>query len=130
MDKPLFIRDAGSRAGVGATYLDLGNDDWHALRITEQGWEVEELRPFLAVQNDDEFVLTVAFLVAAHRRRSLDRCRGTRAVTAVTVTEGSRLSSLGNEILATRFLHFFGERGTRSSYSSPRNHPERGARGQ
>jgi len=45
-----------------------------------------------------------------------------QVVTVVTVMEVYRPSLPVNEIFGTRLLHFFRERGARSSYSSPRNH--------
>ncbi|HXW62045.1 MAG TPA: hypothetical protein VEJ45_05555 [Candidatus Acidoferrales bacterium] len=79
----------------GALWLDLANATWQAVRITKDGWEIvdkpsvrflrpqgllplptperggtiEELRRFLSVASDDDFVLVVAFLVAALRPR-------------------------------------------------------------
>jgi hypothetical protein len=74
-------------------YLDLADDDWRAVEIDEDGWRIvdeppvrfrraagmlplpipasggsiEMLRPFLNVRNDDDFVLTVAWALAALR---------------------------------------------------------------
>ena len=76
----------------GAIYVDLGDEDWRAIKITGQGWcivrrptirfrrprgykalpipehggSLKELRPFLNVDEED-FVLVLAILVAALR---------------------------------------------------------------
>jgi hypothetical protein len=80
---------------AGALWLDLANEKWQAVRITKDGWEIidmpsvrflrprgllplpiperggsiEELRQFLNVASDDDFILVIAFLVAALRPR-------------------------------------------------------------
>lgn len=85
-------RVAGKR---GAIYLDLGNEAWEAVEITASGWRViadppikfrrakgmlalprpvrggsvRELRPFLNVASEAEFVLGVAWAVGALRNR-------------------------------------------------------------
>jgi len=77
----------------GRIYLDLCNETWQAVEIDSEGWRVidappirfrraagmlplptpvgggsiKELRPFLNVQSDDEFVLVVAWILAALR---------------------------------------------------------------
>ena len=79
----------------GCLYLDLCDDTWRAIEIDVSGWRVidnppvrfyrsagmkslplpirggtiEMLRPFLNVQSDTDFVLAVAWLVAALRNR-------------------------------------------------------------
>ncbi|MBX3400817.1 MAG: hypothetical protein KF873_18940 [Gemmataceae bacterium] len=86
----VFVRIAGSG---GRLYLDLGNRRWEAVEIDAAGWRVvskmpvkfrrpngqlhlphparggsiEELRPFVPVASEKDFVLLVAFLVAALR---------------------------------------------------------------
>jgi len=77
-------------------YLDLGDDGWRAVEIDQSGWRVighppvrfrratgmrplpipvpggsvEMLRPFLNVQSEDDFVLVVAWALAALRNRA------------------------------------------------------------
>jgi hypothetical protein len=79
----------------GNIYLDLGNPAWEAVNITPQGWKViadppvcfrrsrsmlplpyperggsiNELRPFLNLASDSDFLLMVAFIIAAMRAR-------------------------------------------------------------
>lgn len=79
----------------GAIYLDLCNESWQVVKITADGWRVlsdspvrfrrargmnelpvpkqggsiEDLRRFLNVQGDEDFVLIVSWLVAALRPR-------------------------------------------------------------
>jgi len=104
MCRPLSIRDAASRASTGATYLNLCNSGWRTLRITEQRWDIEALRPF-------------------HKDGQVWTAVGEREpVTAVTVTGASISSPPEKEIFSDVFLHFVREIGTRLSYSSPRNH--------
>jgi hypothetical protein len=76
-------------------YLDLGDEAWRAIEIDTTGWEIVDeppvrfrrtpgmlalpepevdgtvdlLRPFLNVQSDDDFVLVIAWLLAALRNR-------------------------------------------------------------
>jgi putative DNA primase/helicase len=76
-------------------YLDLGDSSWRAVEVTPTGWDVvaapplkllrspsmrslpvpehgyliEELRRFVNVKTDDDFMLVVAFIVAAMRHR-------------------------------------------------------------
>jgi hypothetical protein len=92
-----IVRDVHARvAGHGDDiFIDLGDDGWHAVRITAMGWSVVQsppvrfrrtngmqplpfpqcgtsidmLRPLLNVSNND-FVLVVAFLLAALQPRS------------------------------------------------------------
>ncbi len=85
-EHPVFVRIADYE---GAVYLDLGGKDLSAVRITANGWEVsgevpvkfirpnglkelpapvqggsiEELRPFINVDDDDAFKLVVGCLV-------------------------------------------------------------------
>jgi hypothetical protein len=77
----------------GAVYLDLGNETWQGVEVTSDGWRVtaelpvkfrrprgmlalptpteggsvSDLRPFVNVRDDDDFVLLVAWLLAALR---------------------------------------------------------------
>jgi len=79
----------------GAIWLDLANDKWQAVRITKDGWTVvdkpsvrflrprgleslplperggsiNELRPFLSLESDNDFILAVSWLVACTRPR-------------------------------------------------------------
>jgi putative DNA primase/helicase len=93
-DGPLF--DCFLRVGAagGAIYLDLCDAHWRAVEITAQGWRIiseppvkvlrspsmrplpepevgslieKELRSFLNVKTDEDFVLAVAYLVGALR---------------------------------------------------------------
>jgi len=83
-----YVRVAGHD---GKVYLDLVNDNWQVVEIGMDGWSVidyppirfrrpngmrslptpiqggsiEELRPFVNVANDQEFMLLVAFLIGA-----------------------------------------------------------------
>ena len=84
-----------SDAHPGLSYLDLANEAWEAVEIDPSGWRVvpsevcpvrflrckgmrpmpeperggslEELRPFLNVEDDDDFVLVIGWLVGALR---------------------------------------------------------------
>jgi hypothetical protein len=77
----------------GAIYLDLGTESWEAIKITEHGWvraseppvrfrrtagmrplpmpvlggSVEELRRFVNIETEADFLLIVAFLIATLR---------------------------------------------------------------
>jgi hypothetical protein len=88
--QPVFVRVAG--AG-GAVYLDLADDQWRAVEIRADGWEIvpsapvrfrrakgmlalpdpaaggslDELRPFLNLPDDDAWALTLAWLLQALR---------------------------------------------------------------
>jgi hypothetical protein len=88
--RPVYVRVA---AHDGRIYLDLADDKWRAVEISSTGWQIidnppirfrrsngmlplpepihggkiEELRPFLNVGDDDEFVLTVSFVLATYR---------------------------------------------------------------
>jgi hypothetical protein len=79
----------------GKNYLDLCNDQWEVVEITNDGWEVisespvkfirsmsalplpnpvqrgaiEDLKEFLNVQDDNDFILVVAFLIAVFRSK-------------------------------------------------------------
>ena len=79
----------------GATYLDLGDDDWTAIEITADGWravsnppvyfrrppgmlplpmpvaggDLNALRPLVNVEDDDDWMLFVSVLLAALRPR-------------------------------------------------------------
>jgi len=80
----------------GSIWLDLGNESWEAVQITSRGWSIfagrppvkfirprgmlplptpqrggtiNDLRPFLNVATDTDFVLMVSWLVAAFRAR-------------------------------------------------------------
>jgi hypothetical protein len=91
-ERIVYIRVGGLD---GRIYLDLCDEAWRAVEIDADGWRVidtppirfrrtagmlplplpetggsiEELRPFLNVRSDDEFILAVAFLLAALRDR-------------------------------------------------------------
>jgi hypothetical protein len=90
--RPVYVRVA---AHDGRLYLDLADAKWRAVEITSTGWQVinnppvrfrrsagmlplpepvqggkiEELRRFLNIRNDDDFVLAVTFILAALRER-------------------------------------------------------------
>jgi hypothetical protein len=98
----------------GRIYLDLGNEAWEAVEVTESGWQlvaespvrfrrepgmeelprpvsggsIAELRPFINLPDDDAFALFVAFLVAALRPR------GPYPVLALHGEQGSAKSTL------------------------------------
>jgi hypothetical protein len=89
---PVSVRIAEAN---GKIYIDLGTRDWLAIEIDADGWrivdeppvhfrrskgmlplpvpkhngDIKALRSFLNVQNDEDFALVVAFLVAALRGR-------------------------------------------------------------
>src|SRR5262245_10543305 len=89
-ERAVFVRVG---AHNGAIYLALADAEWRAIEIDAHGWrivaqapiplrrpagllalpepvrggKIEELRPFLNVSDDDEFVLTVSFELAAMR---------------------------------------------------------------
>jgi hypothetical protein len=109
-ERPVHVRVA---EGEGCFYLDLGDDERRVIEITATGWSVvddpsvrfcrphgmrplrvpekggsiDELRPFLNVRDDDDFVLMVAWLLAALRPR------GPYPVLAVLGGHGSAKSS-------------------------------------
>jgi hypothetical protein len=77
----------------GCIYIDLANDDWEAVKVTPAGWQVEanppvrfrrargmaplpypaaggaieELRPFVNVPDEEQWILTISWLVTALR---------------------------------------------------------------
>src|SRR5690606_545622 len=79
----------------GTIYVDLGQEDWKVVKVSAQGWElvdecpvkfirrrgmlplprpvkggsIEELRRFVNVKDDRDFILMVAWLMAALRGR-------------------------------------------------------------
>jgi hypothetical protein len=79
----------------GAIYVDLANNQWQAVKISPEGWSVvgappvrfirfpgmqalpmpvqgghiDELRPFINIGDDDQWVLAMGFIVAAFRPR-------------------------------------------------------------
>lgn len=87
-EKPVYIRMASHDGNV---YIDLANEQWQVVKIDSSGWQIvddapvkfrrprgmlalptpehggsiEELRPFLNVNNNNDFILTVGWLVAA-----------------------------------------------------------------
>jgi hypothetical protein len=91
-ERPVWVRVAEHEGNI---YLDLGNPAWEAVKITPKGWEViadppvcfrrsrsmlplpyperggsvNELRPFLNLASDSDFLLMVAFIIAAMRAR-------------------------------------------------------------
>jgi hypothetical protein len=97
----------------GKIYLDLADEKWRAVVISSIGWQIidnppvhfrrpagmpslpdpvhggkiEELRPFVNVADDDEFVLTVSYEVAALRPR------GPYPVFALSGEQGSAKST-------------------------------------
>jgi hypothetical protein len=98
----------------GKYYLDLCNETWQAVEIDTQGWRIidtppvrfrrspgmkplpipvrgasiKELKPFLNVKSDHDFVLVVAYLVAALRPR------GPYPVIGLNGEQGSAKSTL------------------------------------
>lgn len=90
VEMPVFVR-VGQHGGK--LYLDLVDDAWRAIEVDRTGWRVvdnppvrfvrrpgmlplpdpigggsiEQLRPFLNVQSDNDFVLAVAWLLASLR---------------------------------------------------------------
>ena len=91
-ERPVWVRVAEHEGDI---FLDLGNPAWEAVKITPRGWEViadppvcfrrslsmlplpcperggnlNDLRPFLNVASDADFLLMVAFIIAALRAR-------------------------------------------------------------
>ena len=110
-ERPVHVRVA---QGDGCFYLDLGDGERRAIEITATGWSVvdnpsvrfcrpagmrplpvpekggsiDDLRQFLNLQDDSDFVLIVAWLLAAFRPQ------GPYAVLAVSGGQGSAKSSL------------------------------------
>jgi hypothetical protein len=108
---PVHVR-VGEKDGV--FYLDLCNADWSAIEITTAGWRlvadppvrflrspgmlplpvpvrggsIGQLRPFLNISEDRDFVLIVAWVLAALRPR------GPYPILGVTGEQGSAKSSL------------------------------------
>lgn len=99
----------------GAIYIDIGDATWRAIMVTAHGWEVIDrppvrfvrfastkalplpqyggsitaLRPFCSVKSDGEFVLVVAYILAALRPDA------NYPVLTVTGEQGSSKSTLG-----------------------------------
>jgi hypothetical protein len=91
IEREVYVRVAGDRD----IYIDLGDPKWHAVHVTADGWKIVQsppvrfrrpigmralpfpergasisvLREFFAVVSEDDFVLVVAFLLAAYRPR-------------------------------------------------------------
>lgn len=89
-EREVHVRVAGAGNHI---YLDLGNDAWQVVEITADGWEIitnppvrfrrsdgmyalptpvrggtlHDLRPFLNVDDEDDFILIQAWLLAAIR---------------------------------------------------------------
>jgi hypothetical protein len=87
-EKSVYVRVAGHE---GAIYVDLGNPSWEAVKITPAGWivvphapinfvrgasmlalprpvrgsSVNQLRPLLNLDDEDHWILSVSFLLAA-----------------------------------------------------------------
>ncbi len=104
----------------GRIYLDLGSENWSAVEVTAQGWQlcagapckfirsssmralpapiagvmIEGLRPFLNVASDAEFRLIVAWLIAAIRP-----C-GPYPVLAISGVQGSSKSTVSRVVRA------------------------------
>src|SRR6516165_7485465 len=105
----------------GCIYIDLADRDWRAIEIDQGGWRIvdsspvyfrrssgmkplpepvaggslhDDLRPLLNVKTDDEFVLTVAWLLAALRPS------GPYPVLALTGEQGSAKSMRSNFLRA------------------------------
>jgi len=90
-ERKVYVRVAEQN---GVLWLDLGDDRWRAVRVTKQGWSIvdkpdvrflrphgleflplperggsmDELRPFLNVATDEDFILVVAWLIASLRQ--------------------------------------------------------------
>jgi putative DNA primase/helicase len=90
-ERQTYVRVAPGQSGE--IYVDLGNPKWNAVRITAEGWSlpevhpimfrrpvgtaalpvpveggsISELRSFLNLEDDDQWVLTVAWLLGALR---------------------------------------------------------------
>jgi phage/plasmid primase-like uncharacterized protein len=89
-EQEVHLRIAGHDGNI---YMDLGDADWRAIEVSPTGWRItsdppvrfrrsgtmlplpspvnggriSDLRPFLNVPDDDAFVLTVAYILAAAR---------------------------------------------------------------
>ena len=109
-ERPVSLRVSGLD---GKLYLDLADDEWQAIEIDADGWRVcknppvrfrrtsgmlassapkpggsiEALRPFLNLANNEDFVLVVAWLLAALRHR------GPYPLLAVAGEQGSAKST-------------------------------------
>jgi len=92
IEREVYLRVAGDS---GDLFIDLCDPDWHAVRVTAAGWQIVQsppvrfrrtsgmealpfprrgtpistLRQFLNIKDDNDFVLVVAFLLAALRHR-------------------------------------------------------------
>jgi hypothetical protein len=101
-----------------AIYVDLANEQWQAIRITAEGWELEDnppvhfrrpksmlplptpqrggsisdLRRFVNVASDEDWVLLLAFLVAALKPE------GPYSILAIAGEQGSAKSTLARLI--------------------------------
>ena len=105
----------------GAVWLDLADEKWRTVRITSQGWEIvsdkppvrfvrprgllplptpvrgggiDDLRPFVNVRDDADFVLIVAWLLGCLR------ARGPFPILSVSGEQGSAKSTLGRLLRA------------------------------
>jgi hypothetical protein len=91
-EKQVHVRVAGDDRAI---YVDLGNDSWEAVKITGEGWEVvpdipvrfwrpsgiqalprpkrggtiDDLRPFLNLGSEHQWILSVSWLIGALRPR-------------------------------------------------------------
>lgn len=91
-ERKVYLRVAETEHAI---YVDLGNEHWQAVQITPDGWQVvqtppvmfkrtktmaplpipqpggniEMLKPFLNVKSYDDFMLVVAWVLAAYRDR-------------------------------------------------------------
>lgn len=114
-ERPVFCRIAGHD---GAIYIDIGDATWRTIEVTAHGWKVidrppvrfvrsastkalplpqsggsiTELRPFCNVKSGGEFVLVVAFILAALRPDT------NYPILAATGEQGSSKSTLGRII--------------------------------
>src|SRR5262249_46684371 len=105
-DQEVAVRDVFVRVGghAGKIYLDLCDDEWRAIEIGTDGWRVvanppvrfrrapgmlplpeptrggsvATLRSFVNVGSDDDFILLVAYILAALRGRGPYGTVGTR----------------------------------------------------
>jgi hypothetical protein len=106
----------------GCIYIDLADADWHAVEVDEDGWRIvddppvyfrrsagmkplpapvhggllkDDLRPLLNIKTDHEFVLLVAWLLAALRPR------GPYPVLAINGEQGSAKTQMAGFMRAT-----------------------------
>ena len=89
-ERPVYVRVARHEGNI---YFDMANDKWQAIEVIPRGWRivdespvkfrrakgmeplvmpergghVDELRPFLNLESEDDWVLLVAYLLAALR---------------------------------------------------------------